>query len=87
MHEKDKTPPVLTTTIRMDNSYFSSLPYAQAMLDSVDKAVGPIYYIIPQWNSLSEIIGDAVTAIIEGRDVKATIDGAARRMQTILDEN
>ncbi|MDR0585442.1 MAG: extracellular solute-binding protein [Treponema sp.] len=87
MHEKDKTPPVLTTTIKMDNPYFGSLPYAQAMLDSVGKTVGPIYYIIPQWNALSEIIGDAVTAIIEGRDVKTTLDAAARRMQTILDES
>jgi ABC-type glycerol-3-phosphate transport system substrate-binding protein len=86
MHEKDKTPPVLTTTVKMDNPYFRSLPYAEAMLESVTKTVGPVYYIIPQWNSLSEIIGDAVTAVIEGRDVKTTIDSAAQRMQTILDE-
>jgi ABC-type glycerol-3-phosphate transport system substrate-binding protein len=85
-HQPDKIPPVLTANITMSNPYFASLPYAQAMLGSVSKAVGPVYYTIPQWNALAEIIGDAVTAIIEGKDVKATVDSATQRMQTILDE-
>jgi ABC-type glycerol-3-phosphate transport system substrate-binding protein len=86
MHEKDLTPPVLKQTITMDNAYFKTLPYAQAMLGSVNKTVGPVYYIIPQWTALSEIIGDAVSAVIEGKDVKTTLDAAAQKMQTVLDE-
>jgi ABC-type glycerol-3-phosphate transport system substrate-binding protein len=86
MHEPDKTSPVLTQTIRMDNPYFGKLPYARALLDSLNKPVGPIYYIIPEWNTLAEIIGDAVTAVIEGADVKKTLDDAAAKMQVVLDE-
>jgi ABC-type glycerol-3-phosphate transport system substrate-binding protein len=86
MHEPDKTPPVLAGTIRMDNPYFGKLPYARALMDSLNKPVGPIYYIIPEWNTLAEIIGDAVTAVIEGAEVKRTLDDAAVKMQVILDE-
>ncbi|MDR2433312.1 MAG: extracellular solute-binding protein [Treponema sp.] len=86
MHEPDKTPPVLKTTISMSNPYFRSLPYAEALLGSVSREVGPIYYIIPEWNALAEIIGDGVTKIIEGGDVKATLDDTAKKMQAILDE-
>ena len=86
MHEKDLTPPVLKQTITMDNAYFKTLPYAQAMLGSVNKTVAPVYFIIPEWTALSEIIGDAVSAVIEGKDVKSTLDTAAQKMQTILDE-
>ncbi|GHV91096.1 sugar ABC transporter substrate-binding protein [Spirochaetia bacterium] len=86
MHEPDKTPPVLKSTISMGNPYFKSLPYAEALLGSVSREVGPIYYIIPTWNALAEIIGDGVTKIIEGGDVKATLDDSAKKMQTILDE-
>jgi ABC-type glycerol-3-phosphate transport system substrate-binding protein len=86
MHQPDQTPPVLSGTIKMDNPYFGKLPYARALLDSLNKPVGPIYYIIPEWNTLSEIIGDAVTAVIEGADVKKTLDDAADKMQVILNE-
>ncbi|MDR1904572.1 MAG: extracellular solute-binding protein, partial [Treponema sp.] len=86
MHEPDKTPPVLKSTISMNNPYFKSLPYAEALIGTVDRAVGPIYYTIPEWNTLSEIIGDGVTKVIEGGDVKATLDDTAKKMQTILDE-
>jgi ABC-type glycerol-3-phosphate transport system substrate-binding protein len=86
MHEPDKTPPVLESSISMSNSYFGSLPYAQALIGSINREVGPIYYTIAEWNALAEIIGDGVTAVIEGKDVKATLDSSAAKMQTILDE-
>jgi ABC-type glycerol-3-phosphate transport system substrate-binding protein len=86
MHEPDKTPPVLQATMTMSNPYFGKLPYAQALLGSLPKTVGPIYYTIAEWNALSEIIGDGITAVIEGADVKATLDSSAAKMQTILDE-
>ncbi|GHT86869.1 sugar ABC transporter substrate-binding protein [Spirochaetia bacterium] len=86
IHEQDKAAPVLASTISMSNPYFKSLPYAEALLGSVSKEVGPVYYIIPEWNALAEIIGDGVTKIIEGADVKATLDDTAKKMQAILDE-
>jgi hypothetical protein len=55
-------------------------------MDSLNKPVGPIYYTIPEWNTLAEMIGDAVTAVIEGADVKKTLDDTAAKMQVVLDE-
>ncbi|MDR2784858.1 MAG: extracellular solute-binding protein [Treponema sp.] len=85
-HQINKTVPILAANLTINNPYFGKLPFAQAVIGSMNKTVGPLYYTIPEWNSLSEIIGDAVAQIIEGKDVKATLDDAAAKMQQILDE-
>jgi ABC-type glycerol-3-phosphate transport system substrate-binding protein len=86
MHEQDKGVPVLAENITMSNPYVGSLPFAEALIGTIGREVGPIYYTRPEWNALAEIIGDGVTKIIEGGDVKATLDDTAKKMQTILDE-
>jgi hypothetical protein len=86
MHEQDKGVPVLAENIKLSNPYVGSLPFAEALIGTIGREVGPIYYTIPEWNALAEIIGDGVTKIIEGGDVKTTLDDTAKKMQTILDE-
>ena len=89
MHEKNLIAPVLAATLSLDNPYFKTLPYAKVMMDVYlsSKPLAPSYYNFTKYDSiLAPIISDGIDEIIQGADVKSTIDRYTRRVQTLLDE-
>jgi hypothetical protein len=85
-HEPANYPPVLEGTMTMSNPYFSKLPYAQAVIDSLRKDPPILYTESSKFSEVENMIGDSVTAVLTGADVKTTLDSLAERMQVILDQ-
>jgi ABC-type glycerol-3-phosphate transport system substrate-binding protein len=86
LHKAAGYPPVLASTMNMDDPYFSSLPFAQACIDSSDKAPAPMYDSSSQWSSVAYMIGDSVAAVLNGANVNTEVDALANKMQTVLDQ-
>lgn len=84
MHESSGYPPVNKYTMDMSNKYFASLPYAKALLASLTKKPAPIYSVIPEYNEISSLFGEAVASVLNGSDVNSTLDTLAKNIDVIL---
>ena len=84
MHESSGYPPVNKANMAVDNEYFMSLPYAQATVDSLDKAPAPIYSTIPEYREIGSLFGETVAAVLNGADVDSSLDTLAKNIEVIL---
>lgn len=84
LHEPAGYPPILKETYSMDNDYFSSLSYARALMDSLEKPVGPSYFF-PEIHDVAYIVGEEIVACLHGEDAQACADRAARRIDEVLE--
>lgn len=89
MHEADALPPVLSGTLTLDNEYFGTLAYAEAMMNSKDKAPAPAYDSIPQSGSIQVLFGELCSKVLntEKIDIKAELDNLAAQIDQLLAQN
>jgi len=87
LHEPATYPPVCKTTMTMDNAYFASLPYAEATLEVMDRGPAPAYGSNPSYISVANIFGETLASIMNGADVKSSLDEAAKQADQILAQN
>jgi ABC-type glycerol-3-phosphate transport system substrate-binding protein len=86
-HEPDKIPPILAANISMQNPYYKTLPYAQAMIDSMANPIGPIYDTFAQGTQVQGSVGEAITNVILGKATpQAAIDAAVSKIDTIMSQ-
>lgn len=87
LHEPAAYPPVCKTTMTLDNPYFGSLPYAEAFLNVMDRKAAPAYGSNPSYGSVANIFGETLASIMNGSDIKASLDSAAKQADQILTQN
>ena len=89
MHETDALPPVLSGTLTLDNEYFGKLAYAEAMMNSKDKAPAPAYDSIPQSGSIQVLFGELCSKVLNTKDIniKAELDNLAAQIDQLLAQN
>lgn len=87
LHEPAMYPPVCKATMSMDNEYFSKLPYAEAMLTATNLPSAPSYSANTSWTSVATIFGDTLASIMDGADVKSSLDNAAAQADLVLAQN
>jgi multiple sugar transport system substrate-binding protein len=76
-------PPVLRETYSMDNEYFSGLSYAEALLGSLEKPVGPSYFF-PEIQDVAYIVGEELVSCLHGTPAQEAADRAAQRIDEVL---
>jgi ABC-type glycerol-3-phosphate transport system substrate-binding protein len=85
MHTPDKVPPILTANITMDNSFYKTLPYASAMIGSMQRPLGPVYDTFAAWTSVQTTVGECVAKIVQGQGtVQSDVAEAVSKINTIL---
>jgi len=88
LHESAGYPPVLTATMTMENEYFGSMPYAEAVLVMSDKKPSPTYDAISSWSSISNMSGDTLATIFTGEaEVEPALDSLAVRIDQMLEQS
>lgn len=78
LHKPAGYPPVLTETYTPSNPYFASLPYGEALQQSLKKKLGP-EYVHPQIDPIANIVGEEMAACLKGTSPKTAADRAAKR--------
>jgi ABC-type glycerol-3-phosphate transport system substrate-binding protein len=84
LHKPAGYPPVLAATMTMSNPYFSSLPYAQATIDSLNKEAAPVYPQTPINTQLRTVLGQMVVADLNGTPVNQVVDNGVQQMNQIV---
>jgi fructooligosaccharide transport system substrate-binding protein len=83
LHEPAGYPPILKGTYTMDNSYFASLSYAEALMKSLEKPVGPSYFF-PEIQDVAYIVGEEMVSCLHGTAAQDAADTAAERIDKVL---
>jgi hypothetical protein len=68
----------------MDNDYFSSLSYAEALLKSLEKPVGPSYFF-SEIQDVAYIVGEEMVSSLHGTPAQQAADKAAERIDSVLE--
>ncbi len=84
LHKPALYEPVLTDSYKPPtNEYLRSLPYGQALMESLKKKIGP-EYIHPKLDAIAYVVGEELTACVKGTAPKVAADRAAKRIEEAL---
>lgn len=87
LHKPAMYPPVCKATMAPGNEYFSSLPYADAVIEVSTRPAPPVYSANSAYPSVANLLGDTIAKVLDGADVKNALDEAAKQADIILSQN
>lgn len=87
LHEPASYPPVCKETLTLDNAYLGKQPYAAALIDVMNRKPAPVYGSNSAYPSVANILGDALASIMNGANIKTTLDSAAKQCDEIIAQN